>query len=539
MVARFFWTSTDNTGINWRSKSTLHQPKGLGGLGIRSIGALNDALLMKQAWRIQNHPQLLLSRMYGRLRLQDLHHRPTLRNVSWGARGIFKASQQLLQHSAWKVGNGHCIQAASDRWVDGTTPVINDHISLREAASLKVGDLIHPAAGQWICSKVHWFFSPSSARKILEIELPHNLNTEDLRSWPHSKSGHYTTKTGYIIALRNQQHKIYSMTNNQERFCRLLWRLNIMPKWKIFIWKLWQNCLPTGANLARRGITMSATCPICLDDHEDSWHLFCLCPLALEAWEHHFPSLMPQPVDSQTFSDWLTNHLLTLFHQGGLHSPHIPETIGLLWAIWKTRNAQIFEHLRATLTSLHVHLQLGQTQHQLFLHPRPSPNRFSPPVPRILGPPPGFYGFIQGHYSDHVKDIVIRSDGSWDKTSHSAVAAWVADITFSEYQVSDYQLLKAGSALQVEAHACRLGLLWAQANNFEMVLAYTDSAELISLLQLQAIANSSISHTLADIRRVAASFSGCKILKVSRDEVASAHDLAKQARNWSFPFTTH
>lgn len=66
MLARFFWTNAHATGIHWRKKSILHCPKGLGGLGIRSIGALNEALLMKQLWRIKNHPQLLLSKMYSR-----------------------------------------------------------------------------------------------------------------------------------------------------------------------------------------------------------------------------------------------------------------------------------------------------------------------------------------------------------------------------------------------------------------------------------------------------------------------------------------
>lgn len=140
MLARFFRTSSQDTGIHWRKKAILHLPKGL---GIRTIGALNDALLMKQAWRIQHQAQLLISRIYSRFWFCHPHHRPRLGNVSLGPRGLFNASQQMLQHSVWKVGNGCSIHAATDKWVNGGTPVINDNVSPREAASLIVADLVN------------------------------------------------------------------------------------------------------------------------------------------------------------------------------------------------------------------------------------------------------------------------------------------------------------------------------------------------------------------------------------------------------------
>lgn len=99
--------------------------------------------------------------------------------------------------------------------------------------------------------------------------------------------------------------------------------------------------------------------------------------------------------------------------------------------------------------------------------------------------------------------------------------------------------MKAGFAIQVEDQACRMGLLWATTNSFENVLAYTDSEALISLLTAKSTTNISIHHTITDLRRLAASLKGCRIIKVPRDEVAIVHDLARQSRNKSFPFTTH
>lgn len=45
-----------------------------------------------------------------------------------------------------------------------------------------------------------------------------------------------------------------------------------MPKWKLFLWKLWHNGLALASNLYNRGITTSGECPICLHDREDVNH---------------------------------------------------------------------------------------------------------------------------------------------------------------------------------------------------------------------------------------------------------------------------
>ena len=238
ILARFFWTTGQATGIHWRKKSILHRPKGFGGLGIRSIGALNQALLMKQVWRIQNNPQLLLSQMYSRFKLNTTQTSSWRGCASWAARGLIKASHTLLSQSVWKVGDGAQIRVTSDKWLNGTTPVLRDHVSLREAASLSVTGLINSTTKQWDCRQIHRLFTPNRARQILELELPLVSPTADCRKWPLTKSGEYSTKTGYFIALQHQQNEIYSMTDDQDRFFRTLWRLNIMPKWKLFLWKL-------------------------------------------------------------------------------------------------------------------------------------------------------------------------------------------------------------------------------------------------------------------------------------------------------------
>ena len=218
MVTRFFWSNTQGKGIPWRRKEVLHQPKGMGGLGIRNIATFNKALLMKQAWQINQHPSLLVSRVYARCSFAQIQRGTSPRNLSWGCRGLLRSSTSLLASCVWKVGNGCSIRASGDKWVGGRTPIMKDNVPLREAALMKVSVLIHFPTSRWDLCKLYRVFTPASARDISEIELPSIGAIEDTRIWPLTQSGQYTTKTGYVLALQHQQHDICSMTDTHLRF---------------------------------------------------------------------------------------------------------------------------------------------------------------------------------------------------------------------------------------------------------------------------------------------------------------------------------
>lgn len=114
LLARFVWSDSANRCIHWRKRALLHLPKGMGGLDLRSIGTFNKVFLMHKAWRIHQHPQLLLSRTYHTSRLQARR-----RSLFWGTQGIRQATKSLKHHCAWKVGNGRAILEAHGKWVNG------------------------------------------------------------------------------------------------------------------------------------------------------------------------------------------------------------------------------------------------------------------------------------------------------------------------------------------------------------------------------------------------------------------------------------
>ncbi|XP_031101993.1 uncharacterized protein LOC116005900 [Ipomoea triloba] len=62
----FWWRGQEvnRKGIKWRTWSDLCKPKSAGGMGFCSISKFNVSLLGKQAWRILNHPNSLVSKVF-------------------------------------------------------------------------------------------------------------------------------------------------------------------------------------------------------------------------------------------------------------------------------------------------------------------------------------------------------------------------------------------------------------------------------------------------------------------------------------------
>lgn len=56
-----------------------------------------------------------------------------------------------------------------------------------------------------------------------------------------------------------------------------------------------------------------------------------------------------QTISSPNFKGWLLHNTLKFASTQGLQGEALLVFIGILWAIWKTRNAQIFDASRATI----------------------------------------------------------------------------------------------------------------------------------------------------------------------------------------------
>ena len=75
-----------------------------------------------------------------------------------------------------------------------------------------------------------------------------------------------------------------SNMENQKKFLKSLWQLQVPNKIKHFVWRACNDALPTKANLYRRHVTDSDTCDLCKGHPEDIVHALWLCKEIAYVW---------------------------------------------------------------------------------------------------------------------------------------------------------------------------------------------------------------------------------------------------------------
>ncbi|KAL0345921.1 UNVERIFIED_CONTAM: putative mitochondrial protein [Sesamum radiatum] len=119
MMEDFWWSNMGNNRVHWVAWKTMCKHKEVGGLGFRQLAAFNDALLAKQGWRLIQHPNSLVARLFKAKYFQHsdffnarLSSRPSLiwRSIL-GIRGLINAGAR------WRVGNRTQIKIWKVRWI--------------------------------------------------------------------------------------------------------------------------------------------------------------------------------------------------------------------------------------------------------------------------------------------------------------------------------------------------------------------------------------------------------------------------------------
>ena len=149
-----------------------------------------------------------------------------------------------------------------------------------------VCELINRATHEWIMDKLNNWFLPEDREAIMSIPLSTN-DTSDRLIWAKNKSGKFTVKSAYALALEEQKHIAmvdYSNGMAWRKIWKTIWHLNVPQKIKHFAWKAGHDILATKMNLAKRKITPNGVCELCGQDEETVCHLLWFCDHAKELW---------------------------------------------------------------------------------------------------------------------------------------------------------------------------------------------------------------------------------------------------------------
>ena len=149
-----------------------------------------------------------------------------------------------------------------------------------------VWELINRATGEWNMDKLNCWFHPDDREAIMSIPLSTN-DTNDRLIWAKNRSGKFTVKSTYVLALKEQQHMAMGDCSNGlvcKKTWKAIWHLNVPQKIKHFAWKAGRDILATKMNFAKRKITPNGVCELCGQDEETVCHLLWFCDHAKEVW---------------------------------------------------------------------------------------------------------------------------------------------------------------------------------------------------------------------------------------------------------------
>ncbi|KAL9831121.1 putative ribonuclease H domain, reverse transcriptase zinc-binding domain-containing protein [Arabidopsis thaliana] len=307
-LTRFWWDSAaDKKKMCWIDWLKMAKTKKEGGLGFKDITNFNDALLAKVSWRILTSPCCLLARiLLGKYCRSSSFLDCTVASYSsHGWRSICMGRDLIKSNLDKVIGSGSDTLFWNEPWISLSSPTTPMGPSPELFSGMTVDHLICPVLKTWDREKIRSIL-PSYEKDILSLR-PSNLGARERYAWLLTKSGDYSTKTGYhaAAALAKQGPQPpdppLEFSWNKE-----IWNLKCPPKLKFLLWKSMKNALPVGENLRIRNINPLANCPHCGED-ESCLHLFFLNKLIFE--QKHISSL---DLISQSISqakEWLGAHI--------------------------------------------------------------------------------------------------------------------------------------------------------------------------------------------------------------------------------------
>ena len=105
-----------------------------------------------------------------------------------------------------------------------------------------VKDLIDGHTKQWDTEKIFELFAHRTRMEILATALPQD-GSQDTLIWKETKSWAFSVKSVYKLAIRIRDTfgGEHSAARRDRSIWRKLWRLNVPPKVRMFLWRACSN----------------------------------------------------------------------------------------------------------------------------------------------------------------------------------------------------------------------------------------------------------------------------------------------------------
>ncbi|KAF7815550.1 cysteine desulfurase mitochondrial-like [Senna tora] len=183
-------------------------------------------------------------------------------------------------------GNGRSTRVWDVAWVPGCHPAILERPQVGAEGIEWVSDLLDDSL-EWKEDVLRSLFSAETQQRIRSIRVV-NAQLADRWSWVGDPRGTFTVNLCYKFYMADYWRDVVLLPGVQggveNHFWSHLWKLDVLPKHKNFLWRACLGILPTSEALSRRGIDIDDRCLWCGVDVESVFHVLVECPLIQDFW---------------------------------------------------------------------------------------------------------------------------------------------------------------------------------------------------------------------------------------------------------------
>lgn len=281
---------------------------------------------------------------------------------------------------------------------------------------------------------------------------------EDNIKWLHHQSGLFSAKNIYNFLANQTQEEDISLLDFP---WKNIWRIQAIPRIKLFVWKLSGKALPTSSRLGAHNSEIDTNCQLCnMQAQETEKHLFGTCPFSRAIWFSFSSGHLIPSDDTTSITNWV---------KWWIQNPDLDNLTGkiatILWFIWKYRCSVGFEKTIPNPTQLITQI-----------------NSFLQSIPKKIttkGPDTNKTQLINAKWSNINTDWIIFVDASFKEED---LSMGYANIVYSVDQHTFMHISagseKATSAFHAEAKALLKAVTWLKENVLSNVTIVTDCKSL-------------------------------------------------------------
>ncbi|XP_058774257.1 uncharacterized protein LOC131648523 [Vicia villosa] len=322
----FLWSEKlDKKSIHWVKWKNVCRSKEKGGLGVRDVGEVNKALLLKWKWRILRKDNAIWSRF-----LLLRYHCPKLKVQ------VPSGEMSRSDDSIWwrDINKNNVIDDLVDSadvlvWTNGTHKWNLEALfgsSTTHGTAVVAVTTARPCWNQF-CAKLD-SFTPSKLENgtfLWCINLEKEFSVASISN---------------IVSVS----KSFAWAPYLFNLLKVMWELKIPPKLKVFAWRFFIERLPSKDQLMKRGVNTftNTDCVFCGNHPENFSHLFFNCQVVKEIWKHIYGWLgIMVELNGEEFMDFgaIQEKVKKANHRVNINFVWI----AIIWCIWLMRNAVIFK----------------------------------------------------------------------------------------------------------------------------------------------------------------------------------------------------